>query len=251
MTGYLTKDDVFSSFQEPSWQRVVFSEFEATLTSKSRPFPCVFGVSGLKAGHVRYAFPDPLTPETLGPLLKDYLDNARGFGPMTSLVVFGRPGPVTPMEDYRDRFWSLLSGLEKLDETPRPSEICPELDSASWEFCFNGEPIFVVCNSPAHVMRQSRRSTSFMITLQPRWVFDGITDSDDPAVQRSLKMVRDRLEKFDAVGTSPLLGAYGDPENREFAQYFLDDTNEAPKCPFHSMPRQDGATQTPSKGKVA
>lgn len=251
MTGYFTKDDVFTTFNEPSWQRVVFSEFESTLTSKSRPFPCVFGVSGLKAGHVRYAFPDPMTPEALAPILADYLENARSFGTMTSLVVFGRPGPVTPMEDYRDRFWSLLAGLEAIDGKPRPAEICPELDSPSWEFCFNGEPIFVVCNSPAHVLRQSRRSTSFMITLQPRWVFEGITDSDDPAVKRSLRIVRERLEKFDAIDTSPYLGAYGDAENREFQQYFLEDTNEAPKCPFHHMPRPEAAVHPSSKGKVA
>lgn len=251
MTGYLTNDDVVGNFPEPSWQRVVFSEFESTLTSKSRPFPCVFGVTGLKSGQVRYAFPDPLTPETLAPILRDYLENARSFGKMTSLVVFGRPGPVMGMEDYRDRFWSLLAGLETLDESPRPSEICPEMDSASWEFCFHGEPIFVVCNSPAHVLRQSRRSTSFMITLQPRWVFEGLTDSDDPAILRSLRMVRDRLEKFDAIETSPFLGAYGEPDNREFQQYFIDDTNDAPKCPFHHMPRPDGASINPSKGKVA
>lgn len=233
----LSKGEVCASYDNPSWQRVLFSEFEATLTSKSRPFPCVFGVTGIKADQLRYAFLDPLTPETLAPALRSYLSVARSLGKMTSLVVFGRPGPVQDIDAYRDRFWSLLDGLERLDDAPRPSAVDRKLDSASWEFCFGGEPIFVVCNTPANVMRQSRRSTAFMITFQPRWVFEGLTDSDDPAVLKALRTVRERLADFDLIEASPHLGKYGDPENREYRQYFIDDKNDTPKCPFHQLGR--------------
>lgn len=205
MTTFLNKTEVAARYQGPSWQRVVFAEFEATLTSRSRPFPCIFGVSGLKSDQLRYAFLDPVTPETLAPVLRDYLPQARGFGKMTSLVIFSRPGPVQNIEAYRDRFWSILDGLERIDTAPRPREIAEELDHVSWEFCFEGEPIFVVCNSPAHVLRQSRRSTSFMITFQPRWVFEGITDTDDAAALRALATVRDHLAAFDAVSPAPFL----------------------------------------------
>ena len=232
-----SRADIRAAFAPSSWQRVLFDEFESTLLSSSRPFPCVFGVSGLKKDHVRVAFPDPLDGKTLAPILQDYVLNARKYGRMTSLIVFGRPGPVQDMESYRDRFWSLLASLEYLDVSPRPQTIPTALDSPGWEFCFAGEPIFVVCNTPAHVLRQSRRSTSFMITFQPRWVFDGITDSDDPAVLRSLQIVRDRLQTFDAISNFPYLGRYGESENREYRQYFIDDTNEAPACPFHKLTR--------------
>lgn len=229
---------------------MVFSEFESTLESKSRPFPCVFGVTGHKTDQLRYAFLDQLGAEDVAPLLTEYLANARSYGRMTSLVLFARPGPVQSIDAYRDRFWSLLDDLERVDTAPRPADIPEALDDPAWEFCFGGEPIFVVCNTPAHVLRQSRRSTSYTITFQPRWVFEGITDVDTPAMTRALATVRQHLTNFDAVSPAPFLGAYGDPENREFRQYFIDDTNDAPRCPFHALGKSSETTDS-TKGKVA
>jgi FPC/CPF motif-containing protein YcgG len=247
MTPLFKHSDIATAVANRGWERVVFAEFESAMTSRSRPFPCVFGVAGFKADRLRFAFVDPLTPEALAPILRAYLAQARTIGPMTSLVIFGRPGPVQQIDAYRDRFWGLLDGLAALDDQPWPAGYCDMLDTPSWEFCFAGEPMFVVCNTPAHVLRQSRRASSFMITFQPRWVFDGITDSDDPAVLRSLARVRDLLADFDAISPAPSLGKFGAPENREFAQYFIDDTNEAPACPFHRL----GGGNDEQKGKVA
>jgi uncharacterized protein len=250
MTQLLTRADVARTYVGPSWQRVLFSEFEATLTSSSRPFPCTFGVSGLKSDQLRYIFLDPFSPETLAPALRAYLSCARSIGRMTSLVAFGRPGPVQCIEAYRERFWALLDGLEAMDDTLRPEGFSRNLDDATWEFCFAGEPIFVVCNTPAHVLRQSRRSTGFMVTFQPRWVFEGITDTDEPRAQRALASVRRLLHDFDAIEPAPFLGKFGDPENREFRQYFIDDTNDAPQCPFHRLGESVSDDQA-TKGKVA
>lgn len=229
---------------------MVFAEFEATLESKSRPFPCVFGVSGFRSDQLRFAFLDQLTARSTAPILRQYLTSARSFGRMTSLVFFTRPGPVQSIEAYRQRFWSLLDDLESMDETPRPEGISKQIDNPSWEFCFAGEPIFVVCNSPAHVIRQSRRSTSFMVTFQPRWVFEGITDSDDPAKLRALRTVRQHLSNFDAIAPAPYLGSYGEPENREYQQYFIDDSNTPPECPYHALGQSPANAQL-KKGRVA
>lgn len=250
MSSLLSKTEVQEEYSQPGWQRMVFSEFEATLESKSRPFPCVFGVSGFKSNQLRFAFLDQIVSHSVAPLLREYLASARSLGRMTSLVLFGRPGPVHGIEAYRQQFWTLLDELEALDEAPRPDGVSNNLESASWEFCFAGEPIFVVCNSPAHVLRQSRRSTSFMVTFQPRWVFEGITDTDDPAVLRALNTVRQRLSAFDAVAPAPYLGSYGDAENREFRQYFIDDSNAQPSCPFKQLGMKRTEPQS-SKGKVA
>lgn len=250
MAKYLTRSEVSETYQSPSWESVVFAEFESTLTSKSRPFPCVFGVSGLKRDQLRYVFVDPISPENRGPILEAYLKNARDIGRFTSLVVFGRPGPVQSLENYRQQFWALLDGLERIDETERPADVPTELESDHWEFCFAGEPIFVVCNSPAHVLRQSRRSTSYMVTFQPRWVFEGITDSDEPSAQKALLTVRERLAAFDAISPAPQLGSYGAEGNREYQQYFLDDTNDLPKCPFARLGETDDDNEV-QKGRVA
>ncbi|MEM7775866.1 MAG: YqcI/YcgG family protein [Pseudomonadota bacterium] len=242
------REDVIDQFAPQGWQRVVFAEFEAAMTSRSRPFPCVFGQSGFRAGRLRFAFPDPLSAETLAPILHTYLREARDIGSMTSLVVFARPGPVLRIDDYRRRFWDLLDELALRDPGQWPADIPRNMDEDLWEFCFAGEPVFVVCNTPAHVLRQSRRATSFTITFQPRWVFDGITNTTDPAAQRSLAMVRERLDAFDALEAAPFLGTYGEHGNREYQQYFLDDTNEPPACPFRRLATPDDVVK---KGKVA
>jgi FPC/CPF motif-containing protein YcgG/quercetin dioxygenase-like cupin family protein len=243
MKRYLTVDEVSEHFEPSSWQRVIFAEFEATLLSKSRPFPCVFGVTGIKSRQIRVAFPDPLTPEVLAPILSEYLRDARSCGRMTSLVVFARPGPVADIEWYRARMWSLLDGLERIDTVPRPEAIPRQIDHPAWEFCFGGEPIFVSTATPANVLRQSRRSSTLLAVFQPRWVFDGIVGSDDPAIQRSLKMIRDRIRAFDAVPVFPMLGQYGNSDNREYMQYFLDDSNGPQACPFDELGRQSDREQ--------
>ena len=77
-----------------------------------------------------------------------------------------------------------------------------------------------------------------------------ITDSEAPAAKRSLKKVRELLADFDAIAPAPFLGSYGEPENREFRQYFIDDSNAPPECPFHRLGATDTET-TDKKGKVA
>jgi FPC/CPF motif-containing protein YcgG len=54
--------------------------------------------------------------------------------------------------------------------------------------------------------------------------------------------VRKRLQKWDAITAHPDLGTYGDPENREWKQYFLPDENLAASaaCPFLSRKSRRG-----------
>ena len=94
--------------------------------------------------------------------------------------------------------------------------------------------MFVVCNTPAHVLRQSRRSSSFVVTFQPRWVFDEILGTPE-ATKRSTSKVRDLLKQYDMIDPSPHLGLYGDDLNREYLQYFLRENNAEVKCPYSVM----------------
>jgi len=234
MSKILDRHGIAAQFASDRWQRVLFREFEAMLTSESRPFPCVFGVAGFKANQLRFAFPERLNAASIAPALQEYLSSARAFGQNTSLVILSRPGPVRGLEVYRRQLWGILRDLAAIDHKPWPAEIPEALDSPGWEFCFAGEPIFVVCNTPAHVLRQSRRSSSFTMTFQPRWVFDHINNGVN-ASEKGVSKVRQRLAPYDLISASPSLGTYGDAGNREFAQYFLGDSNDTPKCPFHSL----------------
>lgn len=109
-------------------------------------------------------------------------------------------------------------------------------NNSLWEFSFSGEPIFVVCNTPSQKARRSRYSKNFMITFQPRWVFDGVIGSDAPNSDKIKNEIRRRLSLFDDIQPSPDLDAYGSNDNHEWKQYFLQNTNELKThgCPFHS-----------------
>lgn len=234
MPEFLRKADVENHFDRESWEIRIFSEFSAALTSAVRPFPCTFGVKGFERDELRFCFPDPLDARTLGPVLRRYLNEARTFGRFTSLVAFSRPGPVQTLEHYRDRFWSLLDDLAALDDVAWPPDIPRHVDDPLWEFSFNGEPIFVVCNTPAHIIRQSRRASAFMVTFQPRWVFDPIL-SRGSAHGTAITVIRKRLAAYDFIPPSPDLGAYGAPGNFEARQYFLNDENLPEVCPFDTL----------------
>ena len=80
---FLRKGDVASNFPVSSWQSVMFSEFEAQMSSEARPFPCVFGVTGHRQDQLRYLFLDPYDVAVLGEQLAQYVSEARSFGPNT------------------------------------------------------------------------------------------------------------------------------------------------------------------------
>ena len=74
------------------------------------------------------------------------------FLPLLRVRKKKRPNRSTttpPMSRYRRRFWDILAGLARQDDTPWPADIPEALGTPGWEFCFRGEPIFVVCNTPA------------------------------------------------------------------------------------------------------
>ena len=229
---YLRKGEVGSSFAISTWQSVLFAEFEAQMCSEARPFPCVFGVAGYRQDQLRYLFLDPFDVAVLGEQLALFVSESRSHGPNTSLIVFSRPRPVQTIESYYRKLWLTLDQLANLDKSAWPAGIPEQIDHPMWEFSFAGEPIFVVCSTPAHVLRQSRRSSAFMLTFQPRWVFEKILGSDK-AAEAAFAEVRNRLLPYDSTSPSPLLGRYGNHDGREYQQYFLFDENDgAAQCPF-------------------
>ena len=222
----------------PAWGTWVFREFEQSLSSKEPLFPCIFGVIGFNTDRLRYGFFDsPSAYESLMQLkdaLVEYTSAARGIGSNTSFVAFFRPeAEIQSMEAYQARFWSVLQFLHEHDPQAWPANIPTHPDHAMWEFCFNGEPLFVVCATPAHGARLSRRAVSFTMTFQPRWVFEGL-EGDSVRGRAARKAIRRRLTRYDLVPPHAALGSYTDPNNREWTQYFLTDSNaeDMGECPF-------------------
>jgi len=222
----------------PEWSRPHFTELVDTLLSGEKPFPCTFAVAGARKNTLRFAFVEALDdPSAWAPLvdiLVTYLKGYRELSRNTSLIVMFRTEDTgQTLEQYHRRFWSILQYLHEQDPEPWPAELPADPDDPMWEFCFGGTPIFVVCNTPAHRARLSRNGSNFLITFQPRWVFEHIgPDTNQGMAAR--KAIRRRLLAFDNMPPARHLGDYGNPDNREYEQYFLPDTNdsEVPRCPF-------------------
>lgn len=222
----------------PDWGAPCATELLGTLLSSESPFPCTFAVSAAKKSGLRFGFVEDLHDrrswEVLPGIISSYLEVYRQISRETSLIVLFRPEKETgEVEDYYRKFWDVLQFLHERDPEPWPTDIPEHTDDSRWEFSFGGTPIFVVCNTPAHVRRKSRTNPSFMITFQPRWVFEHL-GPETIRGEAARRVIRNRLRAFDGGEPSPELGHYGDPENREWRQYFLLDENEAkvPVCPF-------------------
>ncbi len=231
---YLSAAEITKSYKRTDWQYKCFSEFDMAMRSKVRPFPCLRGVMGHEAGHLRFCFFDDLASAEFAQTLEAYLKEARNFGCFTSLVAFEKPSSLLFLKDYHKKFWDCLKQLNGFDKVAWPDSIPAATDNEKWEFCFSGEPVFVVCNTPAHILRRSRYASSFMMTFQPCWVFANLLDTKQKA-NKEFALVSTRLKLYDHVPKSPYLGRYGDKDIFESEQYFLSDGNRKMGCPYKNL----------------
>jgi uncharacterized protein len=220
------------------WQRDAATAFTDRMLSDDSLFPCTFGVGAVRKGTVRYSFipAGDARLSSLAAALTEFTEIARDLGNRTSLVCFFESDAnIATLDDYRAHFWALLGELQATDTSEWPTGISENPDDSTWEFSFNSTPMFVVANTPRHVKRRSRYSKYFTITFQPRFVFDDL-QMGMPAGDKGRKVIRRRLESYDAVERTPLLGSFGHPGNVEWSQYFLEDDNApldlAAGCPI-------------------
>ena len=201
------------------WRQDAAARFNDRMLDRRRPFPCIFGVDAVKRQTLRFAFiPDDGNETTaLSEALREFITNARDLGKRTSLVVFFERNleEGASIDEHEDRFWKLLQGLHDRDDHPWPEEIPTDTEDPEWEFSFAGMPMFVVANTPAHQLRQSRYFERFAITFQPRFVFDDIR-GDSRQGKGARKIIRGRLHTYDAVEPSSTLGDFGADGNREW-----------------------------------
>lgn len=242
--------------ETPGWGPESAERFLESVLSGTDLFPCTFAVAAARRETLRLGYVDgtdrPDDWSSLPDLLRRYLDEYRSLSKETSLVVLFRPDEETAtMDTYRERFWSVLRYLVAKDTEPWPGDLPADPDDRMWEFAFGGTPIFVVCNTPVHDKRRSRHADQFMITFQPRWVFEGL-EAETPRGAAARRTIRARLRTYDETAPSPFLGSYGDEDNREWRQYFLDDDNTPPaageRCPFHTGRAAAQAAPAPADG---
>lgn len=235
-TSYLLeKEDMDNPSIVPNWVMNEYKTFQQTVTEKT--FPCYFGMSAEKKGELRYSYinHDDWTslPETMEAFIK--LFDAPKLT-RHGLFLFVEPEKEEKsIEYYREYFWNILKYLHEADNKPWPKDIPVDPDNHLWAFSFAGEPFFVFGNAPAYKQRKTRDlGNSLVLGFQPRRIFEGLEGTSKGGIM-SREKVRERVEKWDGLPKHPNISHYGDPEHREWKQYFIGDDAEPieGKCPFH------------------
>lgn len=229
----------------PAWVNERYRSFRSMVTNEQETFPCYFATIGEEAGVLKYSYLEPgelAHPVALARTLVTFLTETRPHRPRAALTVFIAATGISE-EEHRTQFWNLLQALHQHDEMPWPATIPVDPDNPAWSFCFHGIPIFVAGHSPHYEQRRSRKTErDLFLVIQPRSNLAGITGRGRTA-ERVRKRIRSSLRTYDSVGPSPELGVYGDPESREWRQYWLPDDNASKldSCPLSISPESKAA----------
>jgi FPC/CPF motif-containing protein YcgG len=223
----------------PSWAIERYETFRETMLNPDNPYPCHFAVNAEAGGFARYIFCDsPADREALIDLrdtLYQYIRTYESIEKRTTCVIFFKPPETTSSEQtYRNQFWQVLQFLHDHDLQRWPEAVPTDPEDATWEYCFGGEPMFIVGRAPFYEKRRSRYTPHGLeITIQPRGTLNDIT-GDTEAGQQARTKIRQRLKEYDDVPLHPDMGDYGDADSREWKQYFLpeDPTNSIETCPL-------------------
>jgi uncharacterized protein len=201
---------------------------------RQREYPCHFGRQAFERGQLltTYAAADDLRP--LADALAFFLDNTpRVRGGRHLLCAVIRSAGDTH-RDHDRTFWRVLQYLHDHDPKPWPAAFPRSPRDPRWEFCFDGEAMFVFGAAPTHVLRASRNlGDNLVVLFQPRSVFLDVLGGTPTGVAARSR-IRDRLRAWDLASSHPSMGDYGDPSNVEWRQYFIpdDDSDLHPSCPL-------------------
>ncbi len=220
----------------PGWLAPAADHFVDRVSD--RAYPCHFGRQSLGVGDVLGTWlggDDAVV--TLAASLASFLDTVAAEPKRRAvLACFVEPALVADDHQANERaFWQLLHALHAADAQPWPADVALDPEEPAWEFCFQGQSMFVFAAVPSHHRRLSRSlGDSLVLLFQPRHVFDGIEGGTPPG-DAARAIIRRRVAEWDLAPPHPAMGNYGDTENREWMQYFIDDDETQPlpsRCPF-------------------
>jgi uncharacterized protein len=227
----------------PDWWHDAYDQLHETLTSTAEEFPCIYAIKALRNNTLRFAFLEDsesdASIEAFGEALSAYVKACDSLRPHTAFLAFFGPDKETmTVEEHHAEFWRVLQRLHDLDLRPWPEEIPTDPAEPLWEFCFDGEPMFVLGSGPVHVARRSRHSPGRVISFQPRFMFDELIATPS-VLAKARKVIRDRVLEMDGLPVHPMIQMYHEEGNREWRQYVVPEDN-APiqgRCPFHPSDR--------------
>ncbi|AXI10365.1 YqcI/YcgG family protein [Oceanobacillus zhaokaii] len=233
-SSILTTTDIEDGNQSiPNWFKKEYAHWKKVVSDKG--FPCPYGTVAERMGHLRYFYIENDDFHSLPHVLREFLKLSRGSKNRHAFVIFIKPEILEkPFAYYETYFWDILNYLHEHDEVEWCKDISIHPDDANWEFCYDGEPIFVSANMPGYKRRITRNiGNSLILIFQPRRIFSGISYKTNRG-EKAIKLIRSRVESIEKLPFHPDLGGYGDEGYREWKQYIITDDTEprSGQCPF-------------------
>ena len=232
-----------TGLEPPAWQQVASEEISQRLADAD--FPCLFARKAWRAGSIWFQFCERDRYVAAREALAAYTDmvktvaiEERLYRPLC--LVFRSEEGEQPMDQHAAA-WQLLEWLHRYDPQAWPAKVPDETDDPAWSFCFNGVPLFVNISSAAHVQLKSRNlGRCLVLVVNPRENFDVVASAASPHGRALRARIRDRVECYNQAPAPASLGFHGEPGNREWMQYQLDEPGlEAPACcPFSTQRRR-------------
>lgn len=234
-SSMLTPTDILGDQSVPDWFQKEYVQWKKTVSDKG--FPCPFGTVAERKGHLRYFYIENNDLRSLPQVLREFLELSRASKHRHAFVLFVKPEiPAKPFAYYESYFWNVIHYLHEHDEMDWCEDIPIDSEDANWEFCFDGEPIFISVNMPAYSRRITRNiGNSLILIFQPRRIFSDIS-YHTPRGKKAIDFIRTRVEEIEKLPFHPDLGAYGDDRYREWKQYIITDDTESRsgQCPFQA-----------------
>lgn len=192
-------------------------------------FPCPFARLTYKKDAQQVAFVNQHAQgamEQLRDQLVAYTEFVKADGSMfRPLVVFFKPEPLESVTDYHQKGWDILQMLHDHDASPWPESIPKDTEHFLWSFCFNGVALSVNVSNPLQAEHQARDlGNSMVLVFNPRQDFDAVAGPTRGGRQ-TRENIRAALERYESKPRGHTLGAYGDPDNLEWRQYTVAESN--------------------------
>jgi uncharacterized protein len=224
----------------PLWLRSSVTRYRERMLDDTDPYPCHFGVRGERLAVNRYAFVDaaPDAIRRLGDVLVSFAELQSGDPTEVkrTLVVFAQEPVGRDRAAQSAAFWALLQGLHAVDQDPWPANVPSDPADPRWEFCFAGQPWFVIATSPAETLRRSRRIANHPVYFfQVKRIFADL-GGETPAGRAAKRLIRRRLAAYDGVAAPVVLGDPAHSSSSKWRQYVLpaspDGDAAGERCPF-------------------
>ncbi|GAA4882056.1 YqcI/YcgG family protein [Flaviramulus aquimarinus] len=229
----------FENNQEPfpKWVKKSIAAFKKTMLDEVNPFPCYFAKQGLENSNFRLTYinkEELVSPKVFKEALVEYLKIYKTIQWPSVLVTFIETDQENSLENHEQAFWNILQYLNNEDDMPWPENTPKDTNHHQWQFNFQGTAIFVNGHSSEYKKRISRSSKSDMMmviqtmdTLKP---VSGTSKRSD----KIRKTIRERINKYDKIEVSNLLGSYPSEDSKEWKQFWLPDENvDKSGCPLH------------------